>query len=190
MPTLRAATKNIVIEQGSLFAWPLRLFITDVDGNRELQDTTGYTSEFTIRDGSDFSGDVVFEAFDTDYITVGWSPAVAERNTPYSLGQWVVPDSGLNGFIYECTTAGTTHASDEPVWPVLIGDDISDGTAEWTCISSDVYVSSIYLYIPSGVTEGLTDWGAGCYTWKLADTFGNAQRLFQGTARLSREATY
>lgn len=190
MPTPRAATKNIVIEQGNWFAWPLRLFVTSIDGERTLQDTDGYTSRFTVRDGTDFSGDSVFEATDDDYITVGWTPAPVERNTAYGLGQQVVPADALNGFIYECTTAGTSHATNEPTWPVLIGDDVNDGTVEWTCKASDETVASLYLAVPSTVTALLEDWGAGVYTWTLTDPYGNAQRLYQGTARLSREATY
>lgn len=188
MPTSRAAKKNIVIEQGNAFAWPLRLFITQPDGARELQETTGYTSRFTVRDG-DFDGAIVLDVTDADYITVGWSPAPAERSTAYGLGQWVIPDGGLNGFVYECTTAGTTD-SGEPTWPLIIGDDVTDGTAEWTCLASDEIVSSLYLALPSSITAALTDWGAGVYTWTLTDAFSHTQRLFQGSAMLSREASY
>jgi len=57
-----------------------------------------------------------------------------EANTAYSLGDVVVPTAGLeNGFRYECTTAGTSHATTEPTWPTAEGDTVTDGTVVWTC---------------------------------------------------------
>jgi hypothetical protein len=51
----------------------------------------------------------------------------------YSLGDVVVPTAGLeNGFRYECTTAGTSGAS-EPTWPTVEGATVDDNTATWTC---------------------------------------------------------
>jgi len=56
-----------------------------------------------------------------------------EASTAYALGDFVVPTEGLeNGFRYECTTAGTSDAS-EPTWPTTEGATIVDNTATWTC---------------------------------------------------------
>lgn len=56
-----------------------------------------------------------------------------EASTAYSLGDIVVPTAGLeNGFRYECTTAGTSDAS-EPTWPTTEGATVNDGTVVWTC---------------------------------------------------------
>jgi hypothetical protein len=55
-------------------------------------------------------------------------------DTAYSLGDIVVPTAGLeNGFRYECTTAGTSHATTEPTWPTTEGETVVDGTVTWTC---------------------------------------------------------
>lgn len=35
-------------------------------------------------------------------------------------------------FLFECTTAGTSHASVEPTWPTVSGNTVSDGTVTWT----------------------------------------------------------
>jgi hypothetical protein len=54
--------------------------------------------------------------------------------TAYVLGDVRVPTAGLeNGFRYECTTAGTSHATTEPTWPTTEGGTVTDGTAVWTC---------------------------------------------------------
>jgi hypothetical protein len=52
-------------------------------------------------------------------------------STAKSLTNYVIP-SLTNGLRYECTTAGTTGAT-EPVWPRKVGETVEDGTAVWTC---------------------------------------------------------
>jgi hypothetical protein len=37
-----------------------------------------------------------------------------------------------NGYYYECTTAGTTGAT-EPTWPIIVGTTVVDGSVTWTC---------------------------------------------------------
>jgi hypothetical protein len=54
------------------------------------------------------------------------------------------------GYRYEVTTAGTTHASVEPTWPVIIGSTISDGTVVWTCVAEERDVNEITLALSSG----------------------------------------
>jgi len=77
----------------------------------------------------------------------------------YILPQWVVAtayvlNQGLepitpNGFRYKCTTAGTSHATTEPVWPTGIGSSITDNTAVWVCVSAIHAVTEITL----GITQ-------------------------------------
>ena len=56
----------------------------------------------------------------------------AERwtaNRTHVLRDYVDPS---NGYVYECTTAGTTGAV-EPTWPTTVEDTVNDGTVVWTC---------------------------------------------------------
>ena len=53
-------------------------------------------------------------------------------NTAYSLLDFRIPTTA-NGYVYECTTAGTSHASVEPTWPTTVGNTVADGTVTWTC---------------------------------------------------------
>ena len=52
-------------------------------------------------------------------------------STAVSAGVTVRPTTG-NGKLYECTTAGTTAAT-EPTWPTTVGNTVADGTVVWTC---------------------------------------------------------
>jgi hypothetical protein len=66
------------------------------------------------------------------YLTMKGTAWVAA--TAYALADVVVPTAGKeNGYRYECTTAGTSHATTEPTWPTQEGATVTDGTAVWTC---------------------------------------------------------
>ncbi|TAL17042.1 hypothetical protein EPN96_06595 [bacterium] len=58
--------------------------------------------------------------------------AVAARanTTAYSLGALVKPATA-NGFVYKCSTAGTSGGS-APVFPSIVGATVTDGTVVWT----------------------------------------------------------
>lgn len=58
-------------------------------------------------------------------------------DTAYVAGQYASPTTA-NDYVYECTTAGTSHAVTEPTWPTTLGETIADGTATWTCRSEDL----------------------------------------------------
>lgn len=51
--------------------------------------------------------------------------------TAITLGDNYRPSTD-NGRVFECTTAGTTGAS-EPTWNTTIGNETNDGTVVWTC---------------------------------------------------------
>ncbi len=71
------------------------------------------------------------------YILPEW-----DNNTAYSLGDNV----GAVGYRYRCTTAGTSHATTEPIWPTAgIGSTVIDGTVVWTLVSAIHAVTEITL---------------------------------------------
>jgi len=57
--------------------------------------------------------------------------------TAYALGDFVHATT-FNGFRYECTTAGTSHASTEPTWPLEEGATVADESVVWTCRRSQL----------------------------------------------------
>lgn len=77
-------------------------------------------------------------------ITPKWANATA-----YVSGVKVQPVGG-NGFIYQCTTSGTSGAS-EPTWPVVgIGTTVVDNTCIWELISIHHAPSEFILALSSG----------------------------------------
>lgn len=54
-----------------------------------------------------------------------------EAATPVAAGDVVKSSDSSVLLRFECTTAGTTNAS-EPTWPVVDGDTVVDNTATWT----------------------------------------------------------
>jgi hypothetical protein len=180
---------DIEITQGQDFVQGFRAMPRTDDGILYLEDTTGYTATLKVRDGG-FDGDVVLEASTTDSrIIVGFTPAKVIRNTAYTVGQKVVPIA-LNGYVYEATVAGTTHASTQPTWPTTIGGTVSDGTVTWRAETTDATVCNVYIQISASVTAGLTDWGFGVYNLEVVDTFLHSWLFVDGTARLRRESAY
>lgn len=61
-----------------------------------------------------------------------WTAAQA-----YTVGALVVPATA-NNYLYQCTVAGTSHATVEPTWPTTVGTTVADDTATWMCVGSDI----------------------------------------------------
>ncbi len=75
-------------------------------------------------------------------------------STAYIVGDKVRSIAG-NGFVYRCTTAGTSDASTEPTFPVTpLGATVTDGTAVWTLYAAHHPITEIKLSLSSGA--GLT----------------------------------
>ena len=53
-------------------------------------------------------------------------------DTAYALGDYVIATT-FNGWRYECTSAGSSHASTEPTWPTTEGGTVVDEGVTWTC---------------------------------------------------------
>jgi hypothetical protein len=66
-------------------------------------------------------------------------PETWTANTPYTIGDIVKPTSYAS-HCYKCTTAGTSHATDEPTWGTTNGGTTTDsGTLVWTCFDTKTY---------------------------------------------------
>lgn len=76
-----------------------------------------------------------------------YSPTTTVRaaSTAYALGA-MIRLSATNGFVYKCTTAGTTAAT-APTFPTVVGSTVTDGTAVWTCmLGSNRAGGDFYIY--------------------------------------------
>lgn len=177
------------IVQGANWSRGLRVLAQSDLGVISLLDTTGYSARFTVRT-DDWDGAVVLALTQAAGITVGYTPAKVLRNTAYAVGQYVIPATGPNGFIYACTVAGTTHLTNEPVFPTTLTQTVSDGTVTWQCRTTDATLANLMIALEPADTAGLADWGFGLYDIELQDTFGHITRLMQGVARLNREVSY
>lgn len=72
-----------------------------------------------------------------------------EASTAYTQGQRVQPPGG-NGYVYECTTAGTTGGS-EPSWPTSgFGTTVVDNTVIWTLVAPHHGITEMKLALTSG----------------------------------------
>jgi hypothetical protein len=128
-----------------LTRWPIESVtsVTDAGDNPETVDASEYSIALEHRSGL--------------YRELGWSkcwdylvtyPAgwVPPGSGPGLVTSWVAATGTLAGafakpaaaaqvsnpLLFECTTAGTTHVSTEPTWPLVVGGTVVDGTVTWT----------------------------------------------------------
>ena len=148
-----------------------RLFLTCVGlPNLLVEDKAEHT--FTPLSTSTDTIKTLFAA-----IAAGTTPMYAawQANTAYVVGDKVRPVSGIS-YAYKCTTAGTTHASNEPEWTSTIGATFADGTVTWTCVHFD---------------NPFSDCSAIAVEWDSEDSLIDAYipkdsfRIFKGSSRLS-----
>lgn len=62
-------------------------------------------------------------------------------NTIYTVNEYRVP-TVANGYAYQVTVAGTSHAATQPTWPTTVGATVTDGTVTWQNIGT-------YLWTPT-----------------------------------------
>lgn len=72
--------------------------------------------------------------------------------TAYVLTNYRVPTTD-NGMCYECTTAGTSGAT-EPVWDAGLNSPTSDGTVVWTCREKAASPAALSLELDAGGLGG------------------------------------
>lgn len=72
--------------------------------------------------------------------TTALFPSAMGRSAPIALNAVYSPATP-NGFVYECTTAGTTSASVVPLGTTVGGPTV-DGTVTWTCRAGPWFVDS------------------------------------------------
>lgn len=145
-----------------------------------------------------------------------WAP-----NTAYSLGQKVVcrtsyGTTARRAFVYECTTAGTSHGSTEPTWPT--SGTVNDNDVVWTCrnpndgdwnnaspilhyvLNHSAIAAGDSVYIHKSHSENI-DIGSAYYTLKGSTTKNNPINIYcvdkdnsdsldVGAVILSSNATY
>lgn len=93
--------------------------------------------------------------------------------TAYTLGQLIEPTTP-NTFAYECTTAGTSAAS-EPTFPTgAIGDTVVDGTVVWTMVGKRHEITEITLALTSGALGTNTPGASLDLGTSITDGVGNA----------------
>ena len=81
---------------------------------------------------------ILFKADGQAYVSVPKiSGATWTANTAYAANDYVQPSTPNNNFTYQCTVAGTSHATTEPTWPTTAGNTVSDGTVTWTARAHD-----------------------------------------------------
>lgn len=97
--------------------------------------------------------------------------------TAYSLNDRIEPTSA-NGYVYKCTTAGTSDGS-EPTWPTTgIGSStVADGTVVWTLITAKHEDTEIKLATTSGGLPGATAGASLSLGTTISGGTGNAQEV-------------
>jgi hypothetical protein len=182
------ALVDLRIIQGSHWTKPFRLMVTDpVTLVESLLDTTGYTAAMDVRAAIEDADAQLHCDTTIGTLEVGFDPPKRANLTAYGVGQQVVPTT-LNGYVYQCTVAGTSGGS-APAYSTTLNATFTDGTVTWRVQSADTVVSNLRIALAPSDTTPLSNWGNGLYDIQLTDTFGHTERIIEGSAVLSRELT-
>lgn len=97
-----------------------------------------------------------------------WLPWISSE--PYTANFASVRPSSPNGFLYQCTTSGTTAAT-PPTWPTTVGGTVTDGTVVWRCLGVDPMAISGTAVIDLSLGRHLTYYLMGNVTsWSITST--------------------
>ncbi len=120
-----------------------KIGIRDKDQGTEAATALIWDCDSGKLDGLTISGDAVgllTITFPESLIGPLYTTWVVAR--AYALGDFIRPTTN-NGFIYEATIAGTSHAVTEPTWNTTEGATNTDGTVTWTCRKRSLWLASI-----------------------------------------------
>lgn len=98
----------------------------------------------------------------------------------YALGDYVRPTTN-NGFIYEATVAGTSHAATEPTWPTTEGNTVVDNGVTWTCRKRSLWVASVARVVGDMVRPTAAD-PTKVYRCTVAGTSHSSEPTWPTTA--------
>ena len=104
-----------------------------------LNDTRSYVYTYVTAWGEEGPPSPPSQAVDVDIDVFGKPLWVA--NHAYKVGQRVRPRTA-NGFVYECTAAGTSGAT-EPAWPTVSGNTVASGTATFKAVPRFVSLTGL-----------------------------------------------
>lgn len=77
-----------------------------------------------------------------------WHPG-----TTYAANTIVIPTAPKgNGLQYKTTSGGTSNATNEPSWPIMSGQSVTDGTITWQQNGNSPTLTALQTQI--GITEG------------------------------------
>lgn len=132
-----------------------KAFNMEIDFNSDTIKVMLCTSSYTPDlDAHVYKSSVTNEVSGTGYTATGatlTSATVADSSgntygttrantTAYVVGNIVRPATG-NGYLYQCSTAGTSGGS-VPTYVTGIGQTVTDGTVTWTCVGRGIMVLS------------------------------------------------
>jgi hypothetical protein len=132
--TVKAAGGDHTTIQDAL-DWARGRFIT---GRYRITADAGTYNESLWFEGLGFGNESEIELLGDTRVLAGLTYTSSNNNaaawaalTPYIVGNEVQP-TVPNQYTYVCTVAGNSAAG-EPVWPVVIGNTVVDGTVTWQC---------------------------------------------------------
>lgn len=132
--------------------------------------TSSYTYATTHETYSDLTNEVTGTGYSAGGATLGtktltttvansWATTWA-TGTAFTAGDIIRPTSG-NGYLYRAITSGTSHATTEPTWTTVIGDEQpADNTVTWHCVGS-----------------GITVWDSADPSWGSGATIASIRQL-------------
>jgi hypothetical protein len=71
-----------------------------------------------------------------------WAAAQVVSTGARRVPQEAYATVAAKGYVFECTTGGTTHATTEPTWPTTPGNTVNDNGVIWTCREATTWANA------------------------------------------------